>query len=333
MTLILTANDLRGLIAMERVIDLVEGAFVQLANGSAVMPEGLTMLLPGERQLFLKPAYLPVERALGAKQIAIVPENASRGMPTAVASLLLIDPDTGELLALMDAAEITALRTAAGSAVATRLLAKKEAGRLCVIGSGTQAAAHVEAIQKVRPIAEVRVYSPDPERRSRFSTLIRERFGLTTVAADTAANAAAGADIIVTATTSHTPVLSDAAVEAGAHLNCIGSYLPQLAELESETVRRARIFGDHAPLVAEHSGLLQGPDLAGRVEGSIGDVALGRVPGRRSAEDITLFISVGLGVQDVAVAASAYGLAREKNLGLDVDLHGFVGAGAERGTQ
>ena len=288
----LDESDVSGLLSMQEVIPAMERALANFSSGKVVQP--MRVMLPvAEHQGFLglMPAYTGA--ALGTKLVAFYPHNTN--VPTHHATILLFKPETGEPLVTMDGRLITEVRTAAVSAVATDHLARSDASVLAIIGSGVQARSHLEALKLVREFREVRVWSPN-----RAPAFAREH-GVR--AAASAEEAVRGADVVVTATTSPTPVLSGEWVSSGAHINAVGAPRPDWRELDDELLRRARVYVDSREAAMKESGDVI---AAGDIFAEIGEVAAGSQPGRRSAEDVTLFKSLGLAVEDVATAELVY---------------------------
>jgi alanine dehydrogenase len=280
------------LLHMEEVIPAMERALADFSSGTVVQPVR-TMLPVAEHQGFLglMPAY--TGSALGAKLVAFYPRNTSA--PTHHATILLFEPETGEPLVIMDGRLITEVRTAAVSAVATDHLARGGASVLAIIGSGVQARSHLEALRLVREFREVRVWSP------RRAAAFAEEHGVD--AAASAEEAVRGADVVVTATTSPTPVLSGEWLSPGAHINAVGAPRPDWRELDDEVLRRAKVYVDSREAAMKESGDV----IAAReVLAEIGEVVSGAEQGRRSLEEVTLFKSLGLAVEDVATAELVY---------------------------
>ncbi len=280
------------LLHMEEVIPAMERALADFSSGTVVQPVR-TMLPVAEHQGFLglMPAY--TGSALGAKLVAFYPRNTS--VPTHHATILLFEPETGEPLVTMDGRLITEVRTAAVSAVATDHLARGAASVLAIIGSGVQARSHLEALRLVREFREVRVWSP------RRAAAFAEEHGVD--AAASAEEAVRGADVVVTATTSPTPVLSGEWLSPGAHINAVGAPRPDWRELDDEVLRRAKVYVDSREAAMKESGDV----IAAReVLAEIGEVVSGAEQARRSLEEVTLFKSVGLAVEDVATAELVY---------------------------
>jgi alanine dehydrogenase len=280
------------LLHMEEVIPAMERALADFSSGTVVQPVR-TMLPVAEHQGFLglMPAY--TGSALGAKLVAFYPRNTS--VPTHHATILLFEPETGEPLVTMDGRLITEVRTAAVSAVATDHLARGGASVLAIIGSGVQARSHLEALRLVREFREVRVWSP------RRAAAFAKEHGVD--AAASAEEAVRGADVVVTATTSPTPVLSGEWLSPGAHINAVGAPRPDWRELDDEVLRRAKVYVDSREAAMKESGDV----IAAReVLAEIGEVVSGAEQARRSLEEVTLFKSVGLAVEDVATAELVY---------------------------
>ena len=284
----------RRLLRMEEVIAAMDQALAAFSTGKVVQPVRI-MLPVADHQGFLglMPAY--TGQALGAKLVGFYPQN--QGLPTHHAIIQLFRPETGEPLATMDGTLITEVRTAAVSAVATRYLSRADASTLAILGSGVQARSHLEALRLIRTFKEVRVWSP------RHAAAFASEFGVT--AAASAEAAVRGADVVVTATTSQTPVLHGAWLGPGVHINAVGAPRPDWRELDDAVFERARVFVDSREAASKESGdvIAAGID---RVVGEIGQVAAGAIPGRQSSDEITVFKSLGLAVEDVATADLVY---------------------------
>lgn len=289
--MVLDEAAVRALLRMEELIPAMERALADLSSEKVVQPLR-TMLPVAEHGGFLgvMPAYAG---ALGVKLVTLYPNN--RGVPTHHAIILLFRPETGEPLASMDGRLITEERTAAVSAIATRYLARPEAAVLALIGSGVQARGHLKALRLVRDFREVRVWSP------RHAAEFAREFGVR--AATSAEEAVRGADVVVTATTSRTPVLRGEWLSPGAHINAIGAPRPDWRELDDEVLRRARLYVDSREAALAESGDVR---AAGEIFAELGEVVAGRKPGRQSAEEVTLFKSLGQAVEDVVAAALVY---------------------------
>ncbi len=284
------------LLDVEEVIAVVERALADFSDGKVVQPVR-TMVPVAEHGAFLgvMPAYYAdaAGNALGVKLVALYPRNED--IPTHHATILLFNPETGEPLVSMVGRRITEVRTAAASAVATKYLARPDASVLAIIGSGAQARSHLEALRLVRRFEDVRVWSP------RHAEDFARRFGVR--AASSAEEAVRGADVVVTATASETPVLSGEWLLPGTHVNAVGAPRPDWRELDDETLRRARIYVDSREAAFEESGDVL---AAGQVFAEVGEVVGGTSPGRRSVEEVTLFKSLGMAAEDLAAARLIY---------------------------
>jgi len=259
--------------------------------------------------------------ALGAKLVTVFGSNPAAGLPTHLATIVLLDSMTGELLAVMDGRYITEVRTAAVSAVSVKLLAREGAGALAMIGSGVQARSHLDAIGRVQALRSVRVWSPDPDRRSAFGREMQPRTSATITLCGSAQEALEGADIVVVATSAREPVVRSEWVADGAHVCAIGACRPDQREMDSALVSRARLFVDSKAAALAESGdlLLARKDGPVTIAGELGELAEGIVEGRQSPDEVTIFKSLGMAVEDIAAAHLAYVKAAERGLG-----RGFV---------
>jgi ornithine cyclodeaminase/alanine dehydrogenase-like protein (mu-crystallin family) len=294
--MILDEDAVRGLLRMEELIPAIARALADLSGGKVVQPMRVMMPIADHGGfLGLMPAY---SGALGAKLVTFYPNN--QGIASHHATILLFRPETGEPLCVMDGRLITEMRTAAMSAVATRLLARTDASVLGILGSGVQARSHLEALRLVRTFREVRVWSP------RHARAFAERFGIQ--AAASPEDAVRGADVIVVATTSQTPVLRGEWLASGAHVNAVGAPRPTWRELDDDVLRRSRLYVDQREAATRESGDVI---AAGQVYAEIGEVVAGTKHGRQSADETTLFKSVGIAVADVVSADLVYRRATE----------------------
>jgi ornithine cyclodeaminase/alanine dehydrogenase-like protein (mu-crystallin family) len=293
----LDEHAVERLLRVEELIPAMESALADFSAGKVIQPLRLMMPIAEHGGFFgLMPAYAG---ALGVKLVTFYPNN--RGVPTHSAVIQLFRPETGEPLVTMDGRLITEERTAAVSAVATKLLARPEASVLALIGSGTQARSHLKALRLVRKFREVRVWSP-----RRAEAFARE-FGVRATAS--AEEAVAGADVIVTATTSMTPIVRGEWISPGTHINAIGACRPDWRELDDDVVHRARLYVDSREAAVAESGDVR---AAGEIFAELGEVAAGAKPGRSPADDLTVFKSVGLAVEDVVTADLVYRKARQR---------------------
>ncbi|MCS7250952.1 MAG: hypothetical protein NZ572_00695 [Thermoflexus sp.] len=304
-----SAEQIRWALPMRRAVEAMREAFIAFSEGRAHIPQRIQIPIPQREGITLiMPGYLP-PRDLGLKVVSVFPHNAERGLPTISALVLMLDPETGAPKALLDGAFLTAWRTGAASGLATDLLARPDAETLALIGAGAQARTQLLAVCAVRAIRRVRIYSRTPERAR---VLIEEMRGQEGVPEDIALvpapeAAVAEADVVCTATNSPTPVFDGRSLRPGTHINAIGSFTLQMRELDEETFRRASrvVVDSRRAALAEagevvwaiQQGILQEQDLM-----ELGEIAAGRRPGRQQPEEITLFKSVGLAVQDLVAA-------------------------------
>lgn len=326
--LILDQSEVRRLLPMEECIGVMAEALRSMAAGRAVLPLRSIVWLPGETgALATMPAYLEDPRALGVKVITVFPGNLGTELDAHQGAVLLFETEHGRPLAIADATEITAIRTAAVSGAATRALAREDAGDLAILGSGTQARTHLEAMRVVREIRRVRVWSRNPDHARRFAERASEAHGVAVEPMGSAQEAVDGADLICTTTSSREPVLRGAWVRAGAHINAVGFSGPGGRELDTEAVVRSLLFVDRRESALNEAGdvmvpLAEGAIGEGYIRGELGEVLLGRVAGRTSPEEVTLFKSVGLAIEDVAALHHLHRRALEAGGGTRVELGG-----------
>jgi ornithine cyclodeaminase len=324
--LVLTHADVERLLSMEACIGVMEEALAALARGDLSQPLRSVYAPPGAPGVM---AWMPAYRAgedgvFGMKILCVIPSNPSRGLDGHQGAVMLMDGVTGQLRGLVDASAVTAMRTAAVSAVATRLLARENARELAIIGTGVQARRHLEAIPLVRPIERIRVASRTLEGTRRFVEELRPHVRCSLEAAASAEEAVHGADVVVTATTARDPVLERAWLGAGTHVNAVGASRPPHREIDTATWAAAAAFADRRESVegeaadyrqAREEGAI-GP---GHIRAEIGEVLIGRAPGRTGHEEITLFRSLGLAVEDVATAQYLVRRAQESGVGTRVE--------------
>lgn len=318
---ILSAADVRAAVDMPSAIEAMRVAFAALAAGEAVVPLRLALETEQGVTLFM-PAHLRDSGDTAAKIVSVNPGNATEGLPLIHAVVLVLDTVTGRPLALMDGTWLTALRTGAVGGLATDLLARRDASVVALFGAGTQARTQLEAVRCVRAVEEVRVVS---RKGASADELVGALTGVVARRVDDPDEAISGADIIVAATTSHTPVFDGSLVAPGAHVTGVGSFTAEMREVDTALVRRARVIVDQREAVLAEAGDIAGPIADGVVDESVmaaelGDVVLGRAAGRTSPSEITFFKSVGNAIQDVAVAARVLSVAEQKGLGVLVDL-------------
>jgi ornithine cyclodeaminase len=314
--------EVAQLLPMKEAVRVMEAALSSLARGAARQPLR-TVMAAGDGLLALMPACLQSPPALGLKAVTIFPGNAERGIDTHLATVLLLEADTGRLRAIINGTAITTIRTAAVSAVATDHLALKQAADLAILGSGVQARSHLEAMLCVRKIARVRIWSRTPDHARAFAEAMQRQHSLSVEAVSEPEFAVREAQIIVTATAAETPILRGEWLAPGAHINAIGSSRPTARELDTEAVLRAKLVVDSVEsALAEAGDLLipieEGACSAGHIHAALGEVINRTKPGRASADEITLFKSLGLGIEDVAAADFICRRAQELGRGLSL---------------
>lgn len=325
---ILSADDVARALPMREAIDGMREAFVQLSLGRAEVPLRGRLPVPAQDAVVLTmPASLPAGGDLAVKIVSVFPRNAARGEPLIHAVVLALDGETGRPTALLDGAALTALRTGAAGGLSAELLARPDAQTLAVLGSGVQARSGIAAVCAVRPIREVRVFSLNAEQAAQLAQELAGRAPIPPQIAvvGSAAEAVRGADIVYTATTSATPTFAGRDLKPGAHVIGIGSYTPQMQEVDVETVQRSLVVVDARESALAEAGDLIIPLQAGligpeHIHAEIGELAAGRKAGRTSAEQITFFKSCGVAVQDAVAARIALRNAERAGLGTVVAL-------------
>ena len=314
---------------MAEAIELMKVAFAELSAGRAVSPLRTVIEVNADpSSMLVMPAYVPAASALGLKVVSFFGGNPTRGLPTIHALVCLIDHETGTPLGVMEGGYLTALRTGAVSGAATDLLARPDARVAVVIGAGVQGVTQAAAVCAVRPIERVIAVDVRPESLERFEEAVRRDWPEIAGRVETTTDAGVAvrvADVVCTATTSRAPVFEDADVRPGTHINAVGAFTPEMQEIPASTVKRATVVVDAVEAALAEAGdliipLRDGTIDRGHIARELGMVAAGSVPARTSADEITLFKSVGNAVQDVVVARRAVDRARELGIGVEVDL-------------
>jgi alanine dehydrogenase len=315
--LVLSRRDVEELLDLDELVDALAAAHADLSGGRVSMPPRTAAVVDEQEGLLLAmPAFLP-SGGLTCKLVTLFPRNADRATHQAV--VCVFDPETGTPEALIDGTYITAARTAAGSALATRLLAREDSRVLAILGTGVQARSHALAVPRVRPFDEIRVAGRDPARVSAFADEIGA------VAAVSYEAAVRGADVVAAATHATKPVVRREWLSPGVHVNSVGVN-PRGREVDEETIAAAALFVESrdAAFAPPPSGA---PELAGidpaRVRADLGELVAGTAQGRRSREEVTLYKSVGVAVQDAAAAALVLAAARERSAGREIELEGM----------
>ncbi|RLQ92397.1 ornithine cyclodeaminase family protein [Falsibacillus albus] len=313
------SSEVHTLLTMQSCIEAMRKALAELASGKAV--QELRSVVPIEEGKLLgqMPGFLKHSEILGTKVITIFQNNHEKGLPSHQGVVLLFDSKDGSLKAAVDGNAITAIRTAAVSAVATDLLARKNAQTLCVLGSGEQARSHIEAMVLVRQIKLIKVWSRRREKAERLKAEMEKAFNISIQVCDTAEEAAADAEIICTVTASKEPVLLGEWVAKGVHVNAVGACKASDRELDSELVKQSEFFVDRRESAVHESGdylipLMEGVIDESHIAGEIGDLLVGKLRGRSSEELITVFESLGLAIEDLAAANFVYEEAVKRDL-------------------
>lgn len=319
---ILSGADVRRLMSMKDCISVIERAMRTVSRGGAKLPLRIGLRVPGddnERNIVaVMPGYLEDPPSTGAKVIAVYSGNARRGLPSHMGVVALFDPADGVPLAILDAGAITGLRTAAASAVATNVLARSDASHLAVLGTGEQAAAHVHAMTEVRRIRSICVWGRSRDAAQAFADRESRGVGLAIAVSVTAENAVSSADIVCTTTSSREPILHGAWIGRGTHVNLVGASSADAREADEGLVVKAKFFVDLRESALAQAGELLAAmgTLAGRhIRGEIGEVLNGTVPGRTGDDEVTVYKSLGIAAQDLAVARVVYERALERNTG------------------
>lgn len=328
--LILSESDLRAVLTMRDVIAAVEDGFRALACGNACVPERLHMNLPTNKGVLLEmPAYIgssedTAQGALGTKTVSVFEGNVERDLGVVQGVYLLLDVETGVPLSLMEGGFITAIRTAATSAVATKFMTSPGKKSLAVFGAGVQARFHIEAMLEVVEVERVLIASRSIKTAKALAEHVRKAHDLPCEVAS-AAQAAASANLICTCTTSRVPLFNGSLVGDRTHINAVGAFTPQTRELDTETVRRARVIIDDATAAGREAGEILIPISEGAIDPShvkatLAQLVSGTIAGRESASEITVFKSCGLAIEDLVTARLAYSRAIADGIGIRVDL-------------
>lgn len=324
--LILDNQQISKMLPMNECIELMADALAALARGEIYQPLRTIIRPPDARGLLgLMPAYRAgAPGAFGMKAICVFPDNPAKGKDAHQGAVMLFSRETGEMLALMNASAITAIRTAAVSAVATRLLARDDAQQLAIIGAGVQARTHLTALAAVRPIKEARVACRNIEHAAELVREMQPQFAFLIEPVRTNEEAVRGADLIVTATSSLEPVINKDWISPGAHINAIGTHSPNSREIDGATMAAARVFTDWRESLLNEAGdyllaVKEGLVTPESILGEVGEVLNATKSGRTSATEITLFKSLGLAIEDVVSADYLYRKAQSENAGTWVE--------------
>jgi ornithine cyclodeaminase/alanine dehydrogenase-like protein (mu-crystallin family) len=318
---VLRGAEVRGLLPMAECIELMHTTMVGLSEGRVVLPLRSVMVMPGDRgMLGNMPGYIAEPECFGVKLVSLIPHNKPPQHSSHLGLVVLFEAKHGCPVALLDAAEITAIRTAAASGLATRLLARPDAGDLAILGAGEQARSHLEAMLAVRQVRRIRVWARDPNKAKAFADAEGAKHRVAIETSDGVREAVTGADIICTLTKARTPILFGDWLAAGAHLNVVGSSIAAAAEVDTPAVARARFFVDCRNSTVHEGGeylraLNAGAITPAHILGEIGEVANGSKIGRASPLDVTLYKSLGVAPQDLAAAHYVLEKARAAGVG------------------
>lgn len=324
--LLLSEKQVQCLIDIDELIASLEQAHIQYSSGKAVTPVRLVVPLPQiQGRITSMPGFLNENRALGMKIVTYFQENPKRNLPAILATIMLFSVETGKMIAVMDGSYVTAIRTACASAMATKALANVETPVLGILGAGVQARAHIQALTHVRKIEWIKIYSPSGASAAGIKKDLGPVKKITIDVAGSAEDAVRNADLLVTGTTAKEPILKNQWLKAGVHINAVGSHRPDYREIDSATIARAKVVVDSREAIMAECGdiLLAIKETAideNHVYGEIGEILAGVKAGRSSADEITLYKSVGIAIQDVATANLVYRKALERGVGTSVEI-------------
>ena len=327
--LVLSGQDVRRLLDLDALIDALAAAMADLSAGRASAPDRIAAFVPEQDGLLAAmPGYVPSRAALVSKLVTLFPRNAGTDVPTHQATIAMFDPRTGSPTALLDGTEITTVRTGAASALSVRLLAREDATVMAIVGTGVQARSHARAVVRVRPISEIRIAGRDPRKADALARDLTEELGLPVRACGTYEDALDGADVVCAATHATEPVVRREWLAPGSHVTSVG-YNPAGRELDDQTVVDALVCVEsrHAVLAPEPAGsndlthpIRDGLISAEHIHAELGELVSGTRSGRTSEEQLTLYKSVGVAVQDAAAAALVLARAREVGAGQELAL-------------
>jgi ornithine cyclodeaminase len=322
---ILRADDVRRFLPMGECIALMERTMIAVSAGRAVVPLRSIMVMPGDRgMLGNMPGYLAEPECFGVKLVSLIPRNQPPLHSSHLGLVILFEAEHGRPVALLDGAQITAVRTAAASALATTWLARSDAGDLALLGAGEQAQSHLAAMSCVRVLRRVRVWTRDPDKARKFARAEGARHGMEIEVSDSVEAAVRGADIVCTLTKAREPILKGPWLAPGVHVNVVGSSVATAAEVDTDAVVRSRFFVDLRDSTVHEGGeylraLTEGAISAAHILGEIGEVAAGTVPGRRAQSDLTMYKSLGIAAQDLAAGYHVFERAAAAGAGQLID--------------
>ena len=324
--LLLSETQVKSLIDIDELIETLAQAHVQYSTGKAVMPVRLVVPLPDiHSRITSMPGFLNEDKALGMKVVTYFQDNPKRGLPAILATIMLFSAETGGMIAVMDGSYITAIRTACASALATKILARPETPVLGILGAGVQARTHIQALSRVRKLQKVKIYSPSGASAPKIKSELELELKIPIEVAASAEGAVRDSDIVVTVTTAKEPILKPDWLKPGIHINAVGSHRPDLREIDGATLACAKIVVDsREAIMAECGDILLAvkeksisPDA---IHAELGEVLAGAKAGRTNDDEITLYKSVGIAIQDVATAHLAYRKALERAVGTNAEI-------------
>ena len=330
MAILLSKSQVASILDMRTTIEIVEKAFAELYEGTAVMPLRTPILVPNSNGVALfMPAYMKNIGALGAKIVTVFKDNPKEfKLPTVLGTITILDEKTGKALSIMDGGFITAMRTGAVSGIATKYMANPDAKIASIIGSGIQAKAQVWATCEVKKFDKYYVFSLDhPDNIDNFCSEMQEKHNVRFIRANAIEEAVCEADVLTLATSAANPIIDGDWIKSGCHINGIGAHAPLMREIDEKTILKSRIIADQTTACLAEAGDIIIPIKEGKcnesiIKGDLGGVITGRIAGRDTHSEITIFKSVGLAIQDVSTALAVYKLALDMKVGTDFD---FIG--------
>ena len=324
--LLLSESQVQSLIDIDELISTLEKAHIQYSSGNAVMPLRLVVPLPRiQGRITSMPGFLNEDKSLGMKVVTYFQENPRQNLPAILGTIMLFSAETGKMIAVMDGSYITAIRTASASAMATKPLANAETPVMGILGAGVQARAHIQALTRVRRIERIKIYSPSG---TSAAAIKKDMEAATRIAIDVARNAedaVRDSDLLVAGSTAREPIINCEWLKNGAHINAVGSHRPDDREIDGATVARSKVVVDSREAIMAECGdillaIKEKSISENHIHGEIGEVLAGVKAGRSSRDEITLYKSVGIAIQDVATANLVYHKALERGVGTTVEI-------------
>ena len=324
--LVLSEQDVQGLVDLEELVPVLEQAHIQYSTGKVVMPVRLVAPLPQiQGRITSMPAYLDGDRSLGMKVVTYFPNDPKQQMPAILATVMLFSTDTGKMIAAMDGGYITAVRTACVSAIATRTLANPETPILGVLGAGVQARSHIRALTRIRKFSEIKLYDVSEAASQKLQAALQKEIDVELRVVQSAREAVQDSDVLVTVTTAKEPILKSDWLKPGVHINAVGSHRPDLREIDGATLAGATIVVDSREAIMAECGdillaIQEKAITADSLHAEIGEVLAGLKSGRTSPDETTIYKAVGIAIQDVATADFIYRRALERNVGTAIEV-------------